>query len=112
VEFIEAPLFTQLLPDFLTDDEYRDLQQTLSRDPGAGDVIPGTGGFRKLSLGRHETAQGKARRASCHLLLSACGFANLADDHLRQGRGKGPQPSRKAASQGGNRKREPGTPEA
>ena len=41
VEFIEAPLFTQLLPDFLTDDEFRKLQQHLSRDPEAGDMIPG-----------------------------------------------------------------------
>lgn len=47
MEFIEAPLFTQLLPNFLSDDEYRELQQHLSRDPEAGDVTPGTGGFRK-----------------------------------------------------------------
>ena len=41
LEFIEASLFTQLLADFLTDDEYRELQQHLSRDPEAGDMIPG-----------------------------------------------------------------------
>lgn len=48
MEFIEAPLFTLLLPDFLTDDGYRELQQHLSSDPEVGDVMPGTGGFRKL----------------------------------------------------------------
>lgn len=47
MEFIEAPLFTQLLPEYLTDDEYAELQLYLANDPEAGDVIPGTGGFRK-----------------------------------------------------------------
>jgi hypothetical protein len=36
VEFIEAPLFTQLLPEYLTDDEYADLQLYLASDPEAG----------------------------------------------------------------------------
>ena len=48
VEFIEAPPFTQLLVDYLGDEDYADLQQFLARDPEAGDLIPGTGGFRKL----------------------------------------------------------------
>ena len=60
MEFIEAPPFTQLLPDFLRDDEYRELQQHLSRDPEAGDVMPGTGGFRKLRWA--DTRRGKGKR--------------------------------------------------
>jgi hypothetical protein len=48
VEFIEAPFFTQVLPAYLGADDYRELQLHLARDPEAGDVIPGTGGFRKL----------------------------------------------------------------
>jgi hypothetical protein len=48
VEFFEAPVFTRLLHQYLTDDEYRVLQAQLSNDPEAGDVIQGTGGFRKL----------------------------------------------------------------
>ena len=48
MEFIEAPLFTQLLSEYLTDDEYAELQHYLANDPEAGDVIPGTGGFRKV----------------------------------------------------------------
>ena len=67
VEFIEAPLFTQMLPDFLKDDEYRELQQHLSRDPEAGDVMPGTGGFRKLRWA--DTRRGKGKRGG--LLRSA-----------------------------------------
>jgi mRNA-degrading endonuclease RelE of RelBE toxin-antitoxin system len=48
MEFIEAPLFTKLLPRYLSDDEYRVLQSEMAANPEAGDVIPDTGGFRKL----------------------------------------------------------------
>ena len=65
-EFIEAPLFTELLADFLTDDEYRELQRHLSRDPEAGDVMPGTGGFRKLRWA--DTRRGKGRRGGLCLI--------------------------------------------
>jgi hypothetical protein len=48
VEFIEAPLFTKVLYQYLSDDEYRGLQAHLANYPNAGDIIRGTGGFRKL----------------------------------------------------------------
>jgi hypothetical protein len=48
VEFIEAPTFAAKVADYLEDDEYRALQLFLAGDPEAGDVMPGTGGFRKL----------------------------------------------------------------
>ena len=48
VEFIEAPTFTALVAGYLEDDEYRALQLFLAGDPEGGDVMPGTGGFRKL----------------------------------------------------------------
>lgn len=66
MEFIEAPLFTQLLPSFLTDDGYREFQQHLSRDPEAGDVIPGTGGFRKLRWA--DTRRGKGKRGGLRVI--------------------------------------------
>ncbi len=59
LEFIEAPVFTQLLPRYLTDDEYRELQLHLARDPEAGDVIPGSGGFRKVRWADRRRGQGK-----------------------------------------------------
>ena len=59
VEFIEAPAFTQLLPEYLTDDEYRDLQLYLASSPEAGDVIQGTGGFRKVRWADPRRGQGK-----------------------------------------------------
>ena len=47
LEFIEAPVFTRLLPRYLSDDEYRELQLHLAADPEAGDVIQGSGGFSR-----------------------------------------------------------------
>ena len=46
--FIETKLFTRLVQEYLTDDEYRELQVALIERPGAGDVIPRSGGLRKL----------------------------------------------------------------
>lgn len=48
VVFFETPLFTRLLPDYLDDDGYRRLQKALLGNPEQGDVMAGTGGFRKL----------------------------------------------------------------
>ena len=49
--FIETKLFTRLVGDFLSDDEYFRLQATLIENPDAGDLIPGSGGVRKLRWG-------------------------------------------------------------
>ena len=46
--FIETRLFTRLVQKYLDDDEYRELQKVLMTNPEAGDVIPGSGGVRKL----------------------------------------------------------------
>jgi hypothetical protein len=59
VEFIEAPPFTELLSDYLSEDDYAALQQSLVRDPLAGDLIPGTGGFRKLRWADSRRRKGK-----------------------------------------------------
>jgi hypothetical protein len=48
--FIETKLFTRLVNEYLSDDEYRELQKTLIANPEAGDVVPGSGGVRKLRL--------------------------------------------------------------
>jgi len=44
ISFVETRLFTRLVQEYLTDDEYRELQVTLIEDPVAGDVSPGSGG--------------------------------------------------------------------
>jgi hypothetical protein len=46
--FIETKLFSRLVAEFLSDEEYAKLQQALIQMPDAGDVIPGSGGIRKL----------------------------------------------------------------
>ena len=46
--FIESSIFSRELTNYLDDDEYGDLQQYLINCPEAGDIIPGSGGVRKL----------------------------------------------------------------
>jgi hypothetical protein len=38
--FIETKLFTSLIPQYLTDDEYSALQQELAKRPDSGQVFP------------------------------------------------------------------------
>ena len=45
---IETPLFTKLIQDMLSDEDYRLLQQTLLLRPEAGVLIRGGGGLRKI----------------------------------------------------------------
>jgi hypothetical protein len=46
--FVETKLFSKLVQEYLTDDEYAKLQQSLIAQPEAGDLVPGSGGVRKL----------------------------------------------------------------
>jgi len=46
--FIETKLFSRLLGDYLTDDEYARLQGALIEAPERGALVPGSGGVRKL----------------------------------------------------------------
>jgi len=46
--FIEAPIFTKYIYNYLDDKGYSALQQTLALRPDAGKLIPGSGGLRKL----------------------------------------------------------------
>jgi hypothetical protein len=48
VVIVETPIFTKRVLQALTDDEYRALQAALVASPGAGPVISGGGGLRKL----------------------------------------------------------------
>ena len=52
-------MFTALIAKYLEDDEYRALQAFLAGDPEAGDVMPGTGGFRKLRWADRRRGKGK-----------------------------------------------------
>jgi mRNA-degrading endonuclease RelE of RelBE toxin-antitoxin system len=46
--FIETKLFSQLVAEYLSDEEYSKLQQVLIEKSEAGALIPGSGGVRKL----------------------------------------------------------------
>lgn len=46
--FVELPAFARYRSDFLSDEDFRGLQQILLMHPHAGEVIKGTGGLRKL----------------------------------------------------------------
>ena len=46
--FFETSVFTRRVTGLLSDDEYAELQQALAANPSAGDVIPGSGGLRKI----------------------------------------------------------------
>ncbi len=64
MRFIETPVFTRALIDLLPDDEYRALQLALMLRPGAGDLIPGSGGLRKLRW----SVAGKGKRGGTRLI--------------------------------------------
>ena len=66
MEFIEAPAFTRYVSEYLTDDEYRELQNQCANNPGRGDLIPGTGGFRKLRWA--DPRRGKGRRGGLRII--------------------------------------------
>ncbi|GAB3377128.1 type II toxin-antitoxin system RelE/ParE family toxin [Azotobacter armeniacus] len=57
--FVETMSFTATVGDYLTDDEYRQLQRELLKNPEAGDVMPRTGGFRKLRWADGRRGKGK-----------------------------------------------------
>jgi hypothetical protein len=63
---IEAPVFTRYVSGYLKDDEYRELQNRMAAAPEHGDVIPGTGGFRKLRW--TDPRRGKGRRGGLRVI--------------------------------------------
>lgn len=46
--FVETKLFTRLIDEYLSDDEFAALQLYMIVNPEAGDLIKGSGGVRKL----------------------------------------------------------------
>lgn len=64
--FFETSAFTATVGSYLRDDEYRRLQQNLLQNPECGDVMPRTGGFRKLRWG--DVRRGKGKRGGLRVI--------------------------------------------
>jgi hypothetical protein len=64
--FIEAPAFTRLLPFYLSDDQYRGLQEALRSNPNTGAAMPQTGGFRKMRW--PDPRRGKGTRGGLRII--------------------------------------------
>ncbi len=45
---VETRIFTSLISQLMDDEQYRELQLALVENPKLGDLIPGSGGLRKI----------------------------------------------------------------
>ena len=57
--FVELPPFQRWRQDYLTDEDYRALQNLLLGNPEAGDLIQGSGGLRKVRFEDKQRRKGK-----------------------------------------------------
>ncbi|MGX2967637.1 toxin [Ursidibacter sp. B-7004-1] len=57
--FIELSSFEKYRSEYLTDEEYRNLQNELLDNPTKGDVIQGTNGLRKIRITDSKRNKGK-----------------------------------------------------
>lgn len=62
--FVETRLFSSLVQQYLSDDEYSALQREVMANPEAGDVIRGSGGVRKLRWG----VAGRGKRGGLRII--------------------------------------------
>ena len=72
--FVETTLFTELVQDYLPDDEYAAMQRFLVVNPEAGDVIPASGGVRTLRWG----VAGRGKRGGLRVIY----FLRLRRDEV------------------------------
>ena len=62
--FVETHAFTARVREHLSDDQYRLLQATLVQNPALGDLIPASGGLRKLRWG----GSGRGKRGGLRVI--------------------------------------------
>ena len=70
--FVESPLFTATVSDYLPDHELAALQEHLCEFPDAGDLIRGSGGVRKLRWARPGTGKSGGVRV-CYYVRTHAG---------------------------------------
>lgn len=71
-EFVESPLFSATVGDYLSDDELAALQEHLCESPDAGPLIRGSGGVRKLRWARPGTGKSGGMRV-CYYVRTRAG---------------------------------------
>jgi mRNA-degrading endonuclease RelE of RelBE toxin-antitoxin system len=62
--FIETSVFTKHIQEYLSDDEYAALQHFLNWQPDSGDIVPASGGVRKLRW----AMQGRGKRGGIRVI--------------------------------------------
>lgn len=64
--FFETSAFSCLRPDYLDEEAYRTLPLALMANPTMGDLMPRTGGFRKLRW--PDSRRGKGKRGGLRMI--------------------------------------------
>jgi len=64
--FVEAAPFSAERDDYLPPEQFREVQNALMAEPRKGDVVPETGGIRKLRV--PHAVRGKGKRGGCRLM--------------------------------------------
>jgi len=64
--FFETTSFTSTVGSYLSDEKYRALQNAMLANPEAGDIMSGTGGFRKLRW--YDGRRGKGKRGCLRVI--------------------------------------------
>ena len=72
---VETPIFTRLIQELMSDDEYKDLQEALVCRPDTGDLIKGSGGLRKVRWKQ----EGKGKSGGARVIY----YWVTNDDHIR-----------------------------
>ena len=64
--FFETSVFTKTVSRYLNDEQYKELQHFMLCNPECGDVMPRTGGFRKLRW--TDEGRGKGKRGGLRVI--------------------------------------------
>jgi hypothetical protein len=74
MEFIKTSLFTRLIYDYLSEEEYLGLQVYLLRYPDSGKIVSGSGGVRKLRW----AVRGKGKSGGIRVIY----YWKVSDDEI------------------------------
>lgn len=72
---VETQVFTKLIKELMSDEDYRGLQEALVNRPDAGDLISGSGGLRKIRWRLEGTGKSGGVRVIYYWVVN--------DDHIR-----------------------------